>query len=206
MMRNLSPHFSLIHRMPCSCGSIISAQRAAEVMMAPFWIDSGSVGRPSIPHCALRASVERTSRGTTPAVIGISRSIMSGNHFSCTRASRNLELNGPAYDTKEDDTRTSPTNFASAMAKDSMAAPHRLFSPDRPLTRRSASSAFFCVLAAVATALFLSSVAFIRFSSRFATRACSSATLERMPDSFLLALLSLVLASPSSARLGATTW
>ena len=47
----------------------------------------------------------------------------------------------PAYDTKEDETSTSPTSLASAMPNASMAAPHRLFSPDSPFTSRSARSA-----------------------------------------------------------------
>lgn len=56
-----------------------------------------------------------------------------------------------------------------------------------------------------ATALFLSSVARIKLSSRAATRSCSSLTLARMPDSFLLAPSSRLLASARAARLGATT-
>ena len=58
-------------------------------------MDKGSVGRPSMPHCALSAGLDSTSSGMTPAVMGISRSIMSGSHFSSTRKSRNLALNGP---------------------------------------------------------------------------------------------------------------
>jgi len=55
-------------------------------------------------------------------------------------------------------------------------------------------------------ALFLSSVAAIRFSSRLATRACNSATLARMPLSLVFAASSFSFASASSLRLGATTW
>ena len=74
----------------------MSAHRLAAVMIAPFSIDSGSVGKPSMPHCAFRASVVRTSRGTTPAVIGISRSTRSGSHLLCTRDLRNFALKAPA--------------------------------------------------------------------------------------------------------------
>ena len=96
MILSLSPHFSLIHLIPCSCGSIIKAHRFAAVMMAPFSMDRGSVGRPSIPHCAFSASVVRTSRGTTPAVMGISRSTRSGSHLVCTSDLRNFALKAPA--------------------------------------------------------------------------------------------------------------
>ena len=51
-------------------------------------------------------------------------------------------------------------------------------------------------------AMFLSSVARMRLSSSPATRSCSSLTLARMPDSFLLAPSSRLLASASAARLG----
>ena len=87
-----------------------------------------------------------------------------------------------------------------------MDSPQRLFSPARPLTRRSARSALRWVFSAAAMALFLSSVAFMRLSSRAATLSCSSLTLARMPLSFSLAASSLALASASAARLGATSW
>ena len=45
-------------------------------MMAPFWIDSGSVGKPSMPHCAIvvgDASVASTdSIGDSVGLTGIS--------------------------------------------------------------------------------------------------------------------------------------
>ena len=51
-----------------------------------------------------------------------------------------------------------------------------------------ASFVLVCVFSAWATALFLSSVAFMRLSSRASTRSCSSFTLARMPFSLALAL------------------
>mmetsp|Transcript_24003 Transcript_24003/g.78109 ORF Transcript_24003/g.78109 Transcript_24003/m.78109 type:complete len:251 (+) Transcript_24003:483-1235(+) len=195
-----------IHLMPWSCGSIMSAHRAALLMMAPFSIESGSVGSPSLPHCARSESSEMTSSGMTPSVIGISRSLRSGIQRSSVSELRNLELKGPAYDTKEEARSTSPTSLPSAMPNFSIVALQRLFSPERPFTSRSAKSAFFCVLSAAAMAAFLSSVAFIKLASRAVTRSWSSFTLARMPDSFLFALSSFLFASESRARFGATTW
>mmetsp|Transcript_12940 Transcript_12940/g.48377 ORF Transcript_12940/g.48377 Transcript_12940/m.48377 type:complete len:207 (-) Transcript_12940:10313-10933(-) len=206
MIRILSPNFCLIHLMPCSCGSIISAHRAADVMIAPFSMESGSVGKPSIPHPARMPGVDSTSSGVTPVVIGISRSIISGSHFSLTKNSRNLVLNGPAYDTNEEPTSTSPTSLASATPNAVMASPQRLFSPDKPFTSRSAKFALACVFSAAAMALFLSSVAAIKSDSRFATRSCKAATFARIPESFVFAASNLAFASASIALFGATTW
>lgn len=50
----------------CSWGSIMRLQRAALVMIAPFSIDSGSVGSPSCAHLALVESSVSMSRGLMP--------------------------------------------------------------------------------------------------------------------------------------------
>mmetsp|Transcript_27855 Transcript_27855/g.46607 ORF Transcript_27855/g.46607 Transcript_27855/m.46607 type:complete len:276 (+) Transcript_27855:1278-2105(+) len=205
----LSPLVSsrfMIQLMPCSCGSIMRLHRAALVMMAPFSMDSGSVGRPSLFHAARPASVDSRSRTFIPSVMGMARSITSFSHFSKKREKRNLELKGPRYDTNDDAKSTSPTSFSSITANSVMAVPQRLFSEDSPLTNLSARSAFCCVLSACAMAPFLSCVAFIRFSSNAATLACSSPTFARIPVSFLLAPSSFLFASARLARLGATTW
>lgn len=47
---------SSLHAPTCSWGSIISDQREALVMMAPFSTDSGSMGKPSVAHLARRVS------------------------------------------------------------------------------------------------------------------------------------------------------
>jgi len=59
--------FFLIHVMPCSCGSIISGQRAHDVTMAPFSTDTGSVGRFSPAQPARCASVVRMFSGSLPS-------------------------------------------------------------------------------------------------------------------------------------------
>eukprot|EP00951_Prasinocladus_malaysianus_P023212 scaffold196509_cov45-Prasinocladus_malaysianus.AAC.1 len=69
--------------------------RALQLMMAPFSMDSGSVGRPSLFQRALSVSLQRTSNGVVPSVMGIARSKMSGSHFSFTRPSRKGMENGP---------------------------------------------------------------------------------------------------------------
>mmetsp|Transcript_10302 Transcript_10302/g.22117 ORF Transcript_10302/g.22117 Transcript_10302/m.22117 type:complete len:220 (-) Transcript_10302:3083-3742(-) len=196
----------MIHLMPCSWGSIMSAQREALVMMAPFSMDRGSVGRPSLAHLALAVSSVSRSSGFTPWLMGMALSIRSGSHFSFSRLCLNIMLKGPAYDTKAAAISTSPTSLPSTASMRLISAFQRVFSPDRPLIRRSASCALRLVFSACAMALFLSMVAFIRPSSRAATRSCSSLTRDRMPFSFLVATASLLLASARAARLGATTW
>mmetsp|Transcript_36229 Transcript_36229/g.69449 ORF Transcript_36229/g.69449 Transcript_36229/m.69449 type:complete len:259 (-) Transcript_36229:4333-5109(-) len=195
-----------IQLMPCSCGSIMSDQRAAFVMMAPFSMESGSVGRPWLAQRARLASPESRSSSTSPSVMGISLSLMSGIHLVFTSSSLNLLLKGPTYDTKDEARSTSPTSFSSCTPNCRIAWPQRLFSEESPFTSRSARSAFFCVLSACAMAAFLSSVAFIKFSSKLATLSWSSFTLALIPINLRLAPSSFLFASASAARLGATTW
>ena len=62
----LRPRFSscfLIHVMPCSCGSIISGQRAQLLTIAPFSVETRSVGRLlPVPAGALRVGGEDLER------------------------------------------------------------------------------------------------------------------------------------------------
>ena len=65
----LTPFFSsffLIHVMPCSCGSIISGQRAHDVTIAPFSTETRSVGRFSDAQIARCASVVSMLSGSAP--------------------------------------------------------------------------------------------------------------------------------------------
>mmetsp|Transcript_11611 Transcript_11611/g.31647 ORF Transcript_11611/g.31647 Transcript_11611/m.31647 type:complete len:259 (+) Transcript_11611:3369-4145(+) len=194
------------HLIPCNWGSIMRGHRLALVMIAPFSMDRGSVGRPSLAQRALVESSVSRSSGIMPWDMGIARSMRSGSHFSCTSCWRKCMLNGPAYDTKAAATSTSPTSRPSTDSMRLISLFQRVFSPDRPLIRRSASCALRLVFSACATAAFLSAVAFIRPSSRAVTLSCSSFTRARMPASFLLAPSSLRLASAKAARFGATTW
>ena len=69
----LSPCFSsrfLIHVMPCSCGSIISGQRAQLHTIAPFSTLTRSEGRSSEFHTARSASVVRILSGSAPSERG----------------------------------------------------------------------------------------------------------------------------------------
>ena len=69
----LSPCFSsrfLIHVMPCSCGSIISGQRAQLVTMAPFSVETRSAGSCSVFQPAICASVVRTLSGSVESDMG----------------------------------------------------------------------------------------------------------------------------------------
>lgn len=93
----------------CSCGSIMSGQRAALVMMAPFSIDSGSVGRPSLPQRARAASSASSASGETPLVMGMARASRSGRQACSTSWPRSGELKGPAYETNDAASSTSPT-------------------------------------------------------------------------------------------------
>ena len=63
------PRFSscfLIHLMPCSCGSIMSGQRAQLVTMAPFSVDTGSAGSCSLFQPATCEGVVSTESGFMP--------------------------------------------------------------------------------------------------------------------------------------------
>ena len=40
----------MIHAVACSCGSMISGKREHLVMIAAFWLESGSAGSPSLRH------------------------------------------------------------------------------------------------------------------------------------------------------------
>lgn len=75
----------LTHWMPCSCGSIMSGQRAQLHMMAPFSTESESLGSPSLPHRAISVSSVSRLSGRRPSVRGICRSTTSGVQLESTR-------------------------------------------------------------------------------------------------------------------------
>ncbi len=80
--------------------------------------------------------------------MGIPRATMSGSHRSATSCRRSVALNGPAYDTNAAASSTSPTSRPSLAARRRMVSDQRRFSPERPLTRRSARPALRLVRSA----------------------------------------------------------
>ena len=78
--RTIFASFSLClsHVMPCSCGSIISGQRAQLVAIAPFSTETRSVGRFCPAHVARSASVVRMSSGSQSGDMGTPPHLAAG--------------------------------------------------------------------------------------------------------------------------------
>mmetsp|Transcript_35719 Transcript_35719/g.93780 ORF Transcript_35719/g.93780 Transcript_35719/m.93780 type:complete len:241 (+) Transcript_35719:1317-2039(+) len=195
----------LIQPTACICGSMISGKRAHLQMIAAFCVESGSAGRPSACQLAVRAASVSRFIGSKPSVSGIERAIMSGFHFSSTSMSRNSREKGAMYATKDDESSTSPTKRRIFSSSKDTSFFQRTPSDDRPLTRRLARLARFCVASALATSAFFSLVAFSSCDVRSAIFASSAATCARTPASFLLAAARSASAWLSFARLGATS-
>mmetsp|Transcript_78518 Transcript_78518/g.156067 ORF Transcript_78518/g.156067 Transcript_78518/m.156067 type:complete len:224 (-) Transcript_78518:3413-4084(-) len=149
----------IIHLTACICGSMMSGNRAHLQMIEAFCVESGSAGRPSDRQPAVfDASVSRVI-GSKPPVIGIPRATASGRHFSPMSSSRNSREKGAMYATKEEESITSPTSSRIFSSSEATSDSQRTPSLERPLTRRIAKLARFCVASALATSAFFSVVA-----------------------------------------------
>mmetsp|Transcript_33640 Transcript_33640/g.92175 ORF Transcript_33640/g.92175 Transcript_33640/m.92175 type:complete len:241 (-) Transcript_33640:1875-2597(-) len=195
----------IIHFTACICGSMMSGKRAHMQMIAAFCVESGSAGSPSAFHPAVFEASVSSAIGSKFSVIGMERVTASGRHFSLTSWSRNSRAKGAMYATNDDESSTSPTSSRIFSSRAPTSFVQRTPSLDRPLTRRLARLARFCVASALATSSFFSLVAVSSCSESCAILALIAATCARTLASFLLAAASSASAAASLARFGATS-
>jgi hypothetical protein len=184
---------------------MISGKRAHWQMIAAFCVESGSAGSPSARQPAVFEASVSSDMGSKPSVSGMARAMTSGVHFSLTRSSRKAREKGAMYATKEEESITSPTSSRILLSSDATSLVQRTPSSWRPLTRRVARLARFCVPSALATSSFFSVIAASSCELSSAIFASSAATCARTTVSFLLAAASSASAAASLARLGATS-
>jgi len=76
--------------------------------IAPFSVDTVSGGRPKLFHPATVASSVSTVRGFGEGLIGILLALKNGRKFWIMILSLKVLLKGPTYDTKAEESKTSP--------------------------------------------------------------------------------------------------
>ena len=148
---------------PWSCGSIMSGQRSHEVRMVAFSILIRSPGKPSLFHCAISASSMRSDKTSRFGVIGIGvlknetnqlkiiqfkikedyiystlRVAKKGIHMFSMRSRRYCFVKHPTYEINAVTKRILPGKLFSWVRKLETASVQRIFSDERPPTRRFA--------------------------------------------------------------------
>ena len=192
---------SLIHAMPCSCGSHIRGQRSELQVMVPFSMDVRSEGKPSPTHPAIVAGSTRTFSTSMPSVIGIPFSTMFFWNAD-TSSLRNCAVNGPEYVTNAAANRQSPTSTPASILSCATVFFH--CSPDAAsaFTSRFASPSLMSSFAFSSMAPFFSASASSNWRSRSATSAFRFATFSCTAASLVFASSSCAFASASSWRFG----
>mmetsp|Transcript_35590 Transcript_35590/g.57582 ORF Transcript_35590/g.57582 Transcript_35590/m.57582 type:complete len:308 (-) Transcript_35590:1696-2619(-) len=194
----------LIHATPCPWGSIRIGHRDDLVTMIPFCMESSSVGRPCKFHSPTVASSTINLETCSPWVTGMLRVCRSVRNFFASRSSRNSWLKGPAYETKEHASATSPTRRVMTAANSLRCAVQRIFSEAKPLIRALAISMRLLVFSASSCSRCFSAVAASKLC-----RICSSSDSHASrsfcaADSLELATRSLASAILRDSSLGPT--
>mmetsp|Transcript_7531 Transcript_7531/g.28286 ORF Transcript_7531/g.28286 Transcript_7531/m.28286 type:complete len:215 (-) Transcript_7531:4303-4947(-) len=169
---------SLIHAMPCSCGSHIKGHRSLLHVIVPFSMEVLSEGRPSPTHPAIVAGSTKTFKTSIPGVMGIPFSVMFFWN-AVTSSFLNCAVNGPLYVTNAAANKQSPTSTPASIFNCATVFFH--CSPDaaRAFTRRFAKPSLMSSFAFSSMAPFFSASASSNCRSKSATRALRLATFSR---------------------------
>mmetsp|Transcript_13836 Transcript_13836/g.40703 ORF Transcript_13836/g.40703 Transcript_13836/m.40703 type:complete len:251 (-) Transcript_13836:4520-5272(-) len=217
VLRPLASSCFLIHFMPCSCGSIMSGQRAQFVTIAPFWIETLSAGSVSLFHDAISASLVRTLSGSAASDMGRANAFlmvvkdapaalpcMYGTKTPLIRSNRKRLLKQPMYDTKADARRTSPTRRPISWLRSSMPCFQRAPSDESALMRRWARPSLRSHMSASAITSSFSLTAALNCAVSSATVASASAFAASAASLAAMAFSSVSVASSAFRRIGST--
>mmetsp|Transcript_1271 Transcript_1271/g.4714 ORF Transcript_1271/g.4714 Transcript_1271/m.4714 type:complete len:228 (+) Transcript_1271:3296-3979(+) len=134
------PLARLIQLTACSCGSMASGKRDALVVRMPFWIESSSLGNPSLAHCPISTSLVSSDSSLNGVVTGMLRSLMSSSQSWYVIWWRKSYVKPPAYERKEEQSMQSPTSRSRRASSSCISFVQRVRSLSRPAMRRSAAT------------------------------------------------------------------
>mmetsp|Transcript_31209 Transcript_31209/g.79125 ORF Transcript_31209/g.79125 Transcript_31209/m.79125 type:complete len:278 (+) Transcript_31209:3191-4024(+) len=196
--------FSLTHTMPWSCGSIMRGHLSAYVVMAPFSIETRSLGRPSLFHAAICAVSVRMRSGSGFSDMGMLFFLTKGSMQSSNSMPRNFLEKQPTYETKAEAMSTSPGSSVLSSFICCTLMAQRSCSDPRAFIRRCARASLFCSFSPSATTAFFSATTLSYSAMSVSSLLCRSATCALTSSSFWFASASSCCACLRALRLGST--